>query len=64
MGGADLLDGGEKRYAIATRVKNWYWPCYTWFLNISMVQVLRLYRVHKKEENWLAIALQDLEAHA
>jgi DNA excision repair protein ERCC-6 len=64
MGGVDLLDGGEKRYAITTRVKKWYWPCYTWFLNVSMVQAWRLYRVHKKEENRLARAVRDQEDQA
>jgi hypothetical protein len=49
MGGVDLLDKGEKSYAITTRVKKWYWPIYTWSLNISMVQAWRLYRAHMGE---------------
>jgi len=46
MGGVDLLDAGEKNYAITARVKKWYWCLYTWFLNVSMVQAWRLYRAH------------------
>jgi hypothetical protein len=44
MGGVDLLDSGEKNYAITTRVRKWYWAIYTWFLNVSMVQAWRLFR--------------------
>jgi hypothetical protein len=49
MGGVDLMDKGEKCYAITTRVKKWYWPICTWYLNISMVQAWRLYRAHMAE---------------
>ena len=46
MGGVDLLDNGEKNYAITARIKKWYWCLYAWFLNVSMVQAWRLYRAH------------------
>jgi hypothetical protein len=32
-----MARGGGKRYAITMRVKKWYWLCYAWFLNVSMV---------------------------
>jgi hypothetical protein len=54
MGGVDLLDNGEKNYAITTRVKKWYWSIYVWFLNICMVQAWRLYRVHMAERHQVA----------
>lgn len=53
MGGVDLLDNSIKNYAIATRVRKWYWCLYIWFLNVSMVQAWRLYRAHKKEQHRL-----------
>jgi hypothetical protein len=61
MGGVDLLDNGEKNYAITTRVKKWYWALYTWFLNISMVQAWRLYRAHMAEKFRLE---EEAEANA
>lgn len=48
MGGVDLLDNGEKNYAITTRIRKWWWCIYAWFLNICMVQAWRLFRAHMK----------------
>jgi hypothetical protein len=64
MGGVDLLDSGEKNYAITVRVKKWYWAIYTWFLNVSMVQAWRLYRIHKKQEHQLAREEDNREMEA
>uniref|UniRef100_A0A0K2TQ85 PiggyBac transposable elementderived protein 3like [Maylandia zebra] n=1 Tax=Lepeophtheirus salmonis TaxID=72036 RepID=A0A0K2TQ85_LEPSM len=44
MGGVDLLDNMIANYAISLRRKEWYWCLYNWFLNVQMVQALRLYR--------------------
>ena len=59
MGGVDLLDNGEKNYAITTRIRKWYWSVYSWFLNISMVQSWRLYREHMKERSRLLQLQQE-----
>ena len=61
MGGVDLLNNGEKNYTIQTRVRKWYWAMYSWFLNVSMVQAWRLWRIHKKEENRLARQQEQLD---
>ena len=60
MGGVDLLDNGEKNYAITTRIRKWYWSVYSWFLNISMVQSWRLYREHMKERSRLLQLQQEV----
>lgn len=44
MGGVDLLDNGVKNYSIQTRIRKWYWPMYSWFLGVNMVQAWRLFR--------------------
>jgi len=44
MGGVDLLNQTVKCYAISPRQHKWYWPIWTWFLNVQMVQAWRLYR--------------------
>ena len=62
--GVKLLEEREKRYAITARVNKWYWVCYTWFLNMAMVQAWRLYRTHKQQENRLAREMQDQEDQA
>ena len=36
MGGVDELDASVKCYAIHTRIKKWYFPLYTWFLNMPI----------------------------
>lgn len=51
MGGVDLLDAMAKNYAIAMRIKKWYWGIYTWHLNVSMVQAWRLFRAHHKDQH-------------
>jgi hypothetical protein len=61
MGGVDLLDNSEKNYAITTRVKKWYWPVYTWFLNMCMVQSWRLYRAHMRERTRLALMEKEAQ---
>jgi len=44
MGGIDLINQTVKKYCVATRLKKWYWPLYSWFLGVQMVQAWRLYR--------------------
>ena len=61
MGGVDLLDNGEKNYAVTTRIRKWYWCVYTWFLNICMVQAWRLYRCHMKERLRLLQLQQEVD---
>lgn len=51
MGGVDLLNQTVKSYAIAPRLHKWYWPIWTWFLNVQMVQAWRLYRVTWKKRH-------------
>ncbi len=49
MGDMNLMDSGEKNYAIQTRVRKWYCDLYNWSLNMAMVQAWKLWRIHKKE---------------
>lgn len=44
MGGVDLLNQNTKNYCVAFRNKKWYWPVYTWTLDVLMVQSWRLFR--------------------
>ena len=46
MGGVDLLDNMVSVYDISYRKKKWWFPIYTWSLNVSAVQAWRLMR-HK-----------------
>ena len=51
MGGVDLLNQNTKNYCIAFRNKKWYWPLYTWFLDVQLVQAWRLFRKTMKERH-------------
>ena len=61
MGGVDELDASVKCYAIHTRIKKWYFPLYTWFLNVSMVQAWRTFREHWKKRHSLLREKEDQE---
>ena len=50
-GGVDLLNQNTKNYCIAFRNKKWYWPLYTWFLDVQLVQAWRLFRKTMKERH-------------
>ena len=56
MGGVDLLNQTVKNYAITPRQRKWYWPIWTWFLNVQMVQAWRLYR-----KSWMVRHLEIKE---
>ena len=66
MGGVDLGNQTHKAYRIRIRHKKWYWPLYTWFLNMQMVQAWRLFRAtvrtHHQQAAEMQGALEESEA--
>lgn len=54
MGGIDNINQMTKCNRISIRGKKWYWPLYTWSLNLMMVQAWRLYRITMKQRHELA----------
>ena len=54
MGGVDLLDNMVSCYRVRFRKKKWWFPIYTWSLNVSAVNAWRLrMRVTGKKEPYL-----------
>ena len=58
MGGVDLGNQTHKAYRIRIRHKKWYWPLYTWFLNVQMVQAWRLFRATVRTRHQQAAEMQ------
>lgn len=51
MGGVDLLDKQISLYRTRIRSKKWWWPLFTQFLDISVINTWRLYQIcHPSEE--------------
>ena len=61
MGGVDQLNQNSKCYSISSRLHKWYWPIYTWSLNIQMVQAWRLYRTTIKKRHMAAREEERIE---
>lgn len=51
MGGVDLLDKQISLYRTRIRSKKWWWPIFTQFLDVAIVNTWRLYQVVHPEEN-------------
>ncbi|KAG5877348.1 hypothetical protein JTB14_005148 [Gonioctena quinquepunctata] len=44
MGGTDLMDHGVANYRIGIREKKWYWPIFTWLVDVSVHNAWVLYK--------------------
>jgi len=44
MGGADQMDQNMATYRIGVRGKKWWWPLFTWLLEISMINSWTIYK--------------------
>jgi hypothetical protein len=54
MGGVDLLDNMVACYRVGHRIKKWWFPFYTWSLNVSAVNAWRLrMKVTGKKDSFL-----------
>lgn len=52
MGGTDLMDECVANYRIGVRSKKWYWPIFTWLLDVTINNAWLLYRkTHEKTSN-------------
>ena len=36
MGGTDQMDGNVAKYRIGIRSKKWWWPIFTWLIDVSI----------------------------
>ena len=44
MGGVDRLDQNVNKLRIGIRMKKWWWPLFSWMLNVSVQNAWRVYR--------------------
>ncbi|KAK9696563.1 Transposase IS4 [Popillia japonica] len=44
MGGTDILDENVSNYRISVRRQKWWWPIFTWLLDVSVVSAWIVYR--------------------
>ena len=63
MGGVDQLDHNISKLRIGMRIKKWWWPMFSWLLNVSMQNAWLVYRRIAEEQDldidwtfWLLLA--------
>ncbi|KAG5878747.1 hypothetical protein JTB14_023343 [Gonioctena quinquepunctata] len=44
MGGTDLMDENLSRYRIGIRSKKWWWPIFTWFVDVTVTNAWQIHR--------------------
>lgn len=50
MGGTDQMDQNVNTYRISMRSKKWYWPIFTWMLDVALQNSWILYNKSKNEK--------------
>ena len=45
MGGVDRLDENIAKLRVAIRIKKWWWPMFSWLLNVSVNNAWQTYRI-------------------
>ncbi|KAG5896127.1 hypothetical protein JTB14_011872 [Gonioctena quinquepunctata] len=43
MGGTDLMDENLSRYRIGIRSKKWWWPIFTWFIEVTVTNAWQIH---------------------
>ncbi|KAG5882394.1 hypothetical protein JTB14_020534 [Gonioctena quinquepunctata] len=44
MEGTDLMDVNLSRYRIGIRSKRWWWPIFTWFVDVTVINAWQIHR--------------------
>lgn len=60
MGGVDLLDKQVSLYRTRIRSKKWWWPLFTQFLDVSVVNTWRLYNIVNPDKQFSLLEIRRI----